>query len=291
MSNAHATLALILDFDDTLLPDSTTKLLEEHGIDPNKFWKEDVRALVEDGFDPSNAYLKLILDNVGEGKPLGKLTNQDLRQFGKRKMNRLFYPGVKRLFPELKKIVKKRKEMDIEFYVISGGLQEIIEGCDEIRHHLSGVYGCQLAGDSELGELKYVKRSVTFTEKTRFLFEINKGLPPSATQKNPYLVNKNIEPAARRIPFSNMIYAGDGLTDIPCFSLLKKQGGSSFGVFKADEESAKRALLEFLKTDRVIASYTPKYRKSDDLGIILRAAVQTRCAEIELARKQAEAPN
>ena len=291
MSNTHATLALIFDFDDTLVPDSTTKLLEEHGIDPNKFWREDARDLVEAGFDPSHAYLKLILDNVGDGKPLGRLTNNHLRQFGKENMSRLFYPGVKRLFPDLKKIVNKRRDIQIEFYVISGGLQEIIEGCDVITDHFSGIYGCQLAGDTTDGELKYVKRCVTFTEKTRFLFEINKGLRPDATQKNPYLVNKNIETGTRRIPFSNMIYAGDGLTDIPCFSLLKKQGGSSFGVFKADEESAKRALLEFLKTDRVIASYTPKFGTKDDLGIILRAAVQTHCAEIELERKQAEGPS
>ena len=73
-----------------------------------------------------------------------------------------------------------------------------------------------------------IKRCVTFTEKTRFLFEINKGISPSAAAAQPHLVNQLIREEDRPIPFANMIYVGDGLTDIPCFSLIEKGGGVAF---------------------------------------------------------------
>ena len=147
-----------------------------------------------------------------------------------------------------------------------------------------------LAGDTEDGQIKYIQRCVTFTEKTRYLFEINKGLAPAKTQSNPYLVNEDVAQEKLRVPFSNIIFVGDGLTDIPCFSLVKHFGGTPIGVFDPRTDlAAKRALLEFLKPERVISIHAPKYRKTDDLGAIIRAAVAVRCGKIELERKQAEA--
>lgn len=76
-------LAVIFDFDDTLVPDSTTELLTMHGIDPKEFWLKDVKALIELGYDPTLAYLKRFLDLVGEDAPLGELTSLHLRDFGR----------------------------------------------------------------------------------------------------------------------------------------------------------------------------------------------------------------
>ncbi len=275
-------LALIFDFDDTLVPDSTTKLLQQYGIDTDKFWKDDVKKLVTSGFDTTLAYLGLILEKIGEGKPLGKLTNRDLRKFGST-LDDEFYLGLPGLFKDLKADVRVFKNIQIEFYVISGGLQEVIEGSKVIKKYFNGVYGCQLGEDPRTGVLRYIKRCVTFTEKTRYLFEINKGLDQAETLKNPYLVNENVPLDKRPIPFKNMIYVGDGLTDIPCFSLLNKEGGTAFGVFyPTHESSAKRAFLEFLKTHRVVSIHAPKYRKTDELGSLIRAAVSTRCTRIKL---------
>lgn len=284
----YHTLALIFDFDDTLVPDSTTKLLQQSGVNTEKFWKEEVKELVTSGFDTTLAYLGLMLEKIGEGKPLGKLTNRDLRRFGAT-LDNDFYVGLPGLFKDLKADVRTFKTIQIEFYVISGGLQEVIEGSKVIKKYFSGVYGCQLAEDASTGVLRHIKRCVTFTEKTRYLFEINKGLDPAETYKNPYLVNKDVPNSARPIPFKNMIYVGDGLTDIPCFSLLKKEGGTAFGVFNPTQESsAKRAFLEFLKTSRVISIHAPKYRKTDELGSLIRAAVSTRCTKIKMQEHEAE---
>ena len=288
MSDITATeiVALIFDFDDTLVPDSTTKLLRTSGIDTNQFWQE-ARRLVELGYDQPSAYLKLILDNVGDGKPLGNLTNSALRAFGA-SLDGDFYPGLPEFFDEVREQVRANyKNVEIEFYIVSGGLYEVVAGCGVVRKYFKGVYGCHLAGDDETGVLKFLKRSITFTEKTRFIYEIHKGLDPRDTAKYPALVNKFVPPDRRRIPLRNMIYVGDGLTDIPCFSLLKANGGLGFGVFDPrQEKKAKAALEEFLQTDRVISMHAPNYEKGSDLGAILRAAVVNRCSEIQLQREQ-----
>lgn len=288
MLGSLATLGIVFDFDDTLVPDSVTGLLQDHGIDPQKFWIQDVKAMVQSGFDPPLAYLKLLLDNVGTDKPLGQLTNSKLREMGA-KLDTQFYPGIPEIFKDLRSIVRKYSNIAIEFYIISGGLQQIIEGSKIIKDNFSAVYGCQLTEDSEVGILKYIKRCVTFTEKTRYLFEISKGLNPKKTRQNPYLVNKYVPRHKRPIPPKHMIYVGDGLTDIPCFTLIKEGGGIAFGVFHPEEEqSAKRALLEFLKPARVLSMHAPKYGKKDELGSLLRASVATLCSRIELEREQAE---
>jgi phosphoserine phosphatase len=285
MNGLASTLALVFDFDDTLSPDSTTALLEKHNVDPQQFWQRDTKALIAKGYDPALAYLRLLLDKTGPGKPLGSLTNEGLRTFGAALP---LYPGLPGLLTDVRNTVKKFKNIDIEFYIVSGGLREIIRGNRFIKKNFSGIYGCELAGDEEGAVLRYVKRCITFTEKTRFLFEINKGLDPKRTRKNPYLVNKDVPQAKRRVPWRNMIYVGDGLTDIPCFSLVKHFEGTCFGVFNPSEErKAKKALAEFLIPQRVISMHAPKYGKKNELGALIRAAVATQCSRIKLERQEA----
>ena len=72
-------LQVIFDFDDTLVPDSTTTLLHEHGIETDYFWSVQAKELISQGYDQPFAYLKLIFDNIGADKPLGNLTNRNLR--------------------------------------------------------------------------------------------------------------------------------------------------------------------------------------------------------------------
>lgn len=282
----HHSLAVVFDFDDTLVPDSTTQFLRSKGIDTEKFWGEQARDLIKKGYDPAMAFLRLFLDNVGPTKPLGTLKNSDLRAFGKR-LDSTFYPGIPGLFRDLRKIAA-HPNISIDFYIISGGLRDMMEGSTVVAKNFKAVYGCQLEEDAASGYLAHIMRCVTFTEKTRYLFEINKGLSQSDANSNPYLVNKPIEEKARDVPIGNIIYVGDGLTDIPCFSVVQKNGGMAFGVFDpSTERSAKKALIEFLKPKRVTSTHAPRYRKTDELGALLRAAVATRCTDIALAEKQA----
>jgi phosphoserine phosphatase len=272
------TIALIFDFDDTLTDDSTTLLLKQHGVDTEDFWKNKVAKLVDAGWDPAPAYLNLMLDLVGDGKPLGKLSNAGLRKFGQQ-CN--FYPGLPALFTDLKNQVKEHtlSNPSIEFYVISGGLEEVILG-SSIAQHLNAVRGCRFAERG--GIVAQLMNVVTFTEKTRYLFELNKAqLKP--TRANPYEVNKDVPEGNRRIPFSNMIYVGDGLTDVPCFSLLNKAGGRGFGVFDPTKSGApKKAWEQLAAPQRVKSLNAPKYGQHDELGALLRVAVQGICNALDV---------
>lgn len=283
------TLAVIFDFDDTLMPDSTTAFLASRGIDTRRFWQHEIKDLVSLGYEPSLAYLNKILDFSGDGAPLGKVTNHDLVRFGE-KLDSEFFPGLNAMFKDLRAIARTvSADINVEYYIVSGGLQALIEGSGFVRKHFSAVYGCQFSEHAQTGEIQHIKRCVTFTEKTRYLFEINKGIRPEQVLQNQYMVNTDIPLKRRRVPFKNMIYVGDGLTDIPCFSLVQRMGGLSFGVFNPQEQaSAKRALMEFLHTDRVISMHAPKYRKNDELGSLLRAAVSSIAARTLLERNEAE---
>src|SRR2546429_1629217 len=126
MGDIKDIVALIFDFDDTLSPDSTSKLLEKHDIEPADFWQRDAKALIKDGYDQTAAFLKLFLDNIGKGKKLGELTNAKLREFGS---SLEFYDGLPEFLDEIENEVHANyKNIDVEFYIVSGGLYGIIKG-------------------------------------------------------------------------------------------------------------------------------------------------------------------
>jgi 2-hydroxy-3-keto-5-methylthiopentenyl-1-phosphate phosphatase len=282
-------LAVVFDYDETLVTgDSTTRFLEEHGVDAEKFWREDVAGLVKDGYENTHAWLNLFLDMVGDDAPLGPVTQIMLREFGAT-LDDKYAPGIPEVFDDLRTIVASDfRDISIEFYVISGGLEEIIRGSKLMQDNMTDIFGCLLGDDPQTGYVARIKRCITFTEKTRHLFEINKGLQAKDTLANPLLVNKAIPEDERRIPFKNMIYIGDGLTDIPCFSLLAKNGGRSFGVFDPTQKtSARRAFLEFLEPKRVVSMHSAQYGENDDLGSLLRVAVAALCTRITVDRESA----
>lgn len=285
MSAPQNVIAVVFDFDDTLTDDSTTKLLESYGIDPVDFWKDKAAGMLADGWDPTLAYLKLILDEIGPGKAFGELTNDKLREFG---ATLRMYSGVVKLFKDLHHIAAQHRVSNpvVEFYVISGGLEEVIRG-SKIARFMSGIWGNRFWENPELGYITHLKNAVTFTEKTKHLFEINKGLVDS-TRREHYAVNKHISPPDRRVPFKNMIYVGDGLTDVPCFSLLQANGGIPFGVFDPKKEgSPKKAYETLVTTKRTSTTNSPHYGEKDDLGSIIRAAVTQICVRLDLQSQTA----
>ena len=276
MSAPQNIIAVVFDFDDTLTDDSTTALIRSAGIDADDFWTKKANALMDAGWDPTPAYLKLLLDNVGDGRPFGKLTNARLRDFG---ASLRFYPGIPLLFRELRASVAMHtlSNPGIEFYVISGGLEEVIRG-SAIAKDLTRFWGCQFAEDE--GQVSHIKKIVSFTEKTKHLFEINKGLIGEET--GPYAVNEKVDLPNRRVPFENIIYVGDGLTDVPCFSLIERSGGTAFGVFDPGKvDSPKKAWEKLLTPKRVTSMNAPRYKKKDELGSLLRAAVKAMCLRLD----------
>jgi phosphoserine phosphatase len=277
-------IAVIFDFDDTLAPDTTTDFLVHKGISPTKWWTKSLPSMVKQGYDPTLGYLNLLLAEVAPGKKLAGLSNAELRAFGSKLK---LFPEVVSLLKDLRKKANEYR-VEIGFYIISGGLRELILGIPGVKRNFTAVYGCELG--EEDGVVRSIKRCITFTEKTRYVFEINKGIKPQRTLVQPYLVNVDVKPEKRAVPLANMIYVGDGLTDIPCFSLIGKNGGRTYGVFDPENENkAKRAFVELLKTKRVEGLHSPAYGKGkgQDLGVLIRAAVSNRCSEINLDLRSA----
>ena len=284
MSIPQNTIAVIFDFDDTLTDDSTTALLQKHGIDTKKFWNELVSERVKDEWDPTLAYLDLILDHVGEGKPFGMLKNQDLVDFGS---TLIFYEGIPQLFDSLRDDVSKHKlsHPSIEFFIISGGLESIITGTG-IAQYFSGIWGCCF--EEQDSHIQKIKNVISFTEKTKYVFYINKGMHTKA-RSDQYLVNEEVKKEQRRIPFENMIYIGDGFTDVPCFSLIQQYGGQAFGVFdpKRKKDSPKKAWEKLVVPKRVSSMNSPQYGPDQDLGSLIRAAVKQICIRLDLNSQSA----
>jgi phosphoserine phosphatase len=282
---SHTNIAVIFDFDDTLAPESTSQLLKSYEIDVEEFWENRFAELIEDGYDPANAYLSLILEEIGEDRELGELTVADLRDFGSGLDDDLF-PGLPEMFDDLEEIVSRFKDTSIDYYIVSSGLRNVILGTD-FSDRFRGIYASEL-GTWESDQLAHIKRAVTFTEKTRYIFEINKGLEQEDARSDPYAVNEHIPIEERRVPFDNMIYIGDGLTDVPCFSLVRKNGGKAFGVFNPTDQSSRQKVLNFIDTpQRVQSMNSPKYRESDELGALIRYQVESLCSERDLDQDQA----
>jgi len=274
-------IGLIFDFDDTLAPDSTTQLLEEHGIDPEEFWFTEFQSRVREGYDPTVAYLSLLLDKVGDDRPLGELTIEDLEAFGA-DLTETLYPGIPGLFDDINSIADEYEDITIDYYILSEGLEPIIQGT-EIADRCEAVYASQLDADSE-GIVQRIRRPISFTDKTRYLYEINKGITPEEARDNPYEVNTEVDPEERRIPFENMIYIGDGITDIPCFSLVKDRGGRVFGVIDSDDEgdegtAKQRAIRDIGSPRRTGNLNDPMYGESGRLGSLLRLTIEGICTD------------
>ncbi|MFC6614928.1 HAD family hydrolase [Halopenitus salinus] len=274
-------IGLIFDFDDTLAPDSTTQLLEQHGISPEEFWFTEFQSRVREGYDPTVAYLSLLLEKVGEDQPLGELTIEDLEAFGT-DLTETLYPGVPGLFDDINAIADEYEDITIDYYILSEGLEPIIQGT-EIAERCEAVYASQLDANAE-GIIQHIQRPISFTDKTRYLYEINKGITPAEARENPYEVNTQVAPEERRTPFENMIYIGDGITDIPCFSLVKDRGGRVFGVIDSDDEGAEgsakqRAIRDIGSPRRAGNLNKPMYGESGRLGSLLRLTIEGVCTD------------
>lgn len=248
--------------------------MDENDID--NFWNKEVKRLVTKGWDPPLAYIDRILTRLKRNNL--KVTNQDLRDLGKKVH---LFPGVPDVFQRLRSFVNEREEfkeahIQIEFYIISGGFEEIIRGTS-IANEMKNIFGCTF--HERRGKL-VPKSVVTFTEKTKFLYAINKGISGSELRRTPYSVNDVIPGDNRRIPFCNMIYLGDGPTDIPCFSTIQQNDGTTVGILKYQKKAGKVILDKWrawaiARGDRAtLGPFKPDYGEDSDLYINLQMQVE-----------------
>ena len=292
MSEPQNILAIVYDFDHTLSPhymqDHT--ILRHTGIHPSEFWLSCTKLIKERGYDQELAYMKRMLDYDG----IRKLSNADLQAMG---TDLTFFPGVPDFFEELNSIVQQNRYMEcdihLEHYVVSSGLKAILDG-SHIAKHVKAIFGCEF--DEDQGHIHFPKRTISHTQKTQFLFRVNKGLI-NLNQD----VNDHMPEEARRVPFRHMIYVGDGPTDVPCFTVIKKNGGLAVAVYNPHDTTRKsfRKCYDLAHhADHVHFMAPADYQTGSQLRLILEqhitemadSMVERRRQSIEGARVPAPPP-
>lgn len=309
-------IAMVWDCDKTLISSYMQDPLFKHfNVDGGKFWKE-VNALKayygKQGISVNSdtSYLNHILTYVKAGLFKG-LNNALLREFGKELK---FYPGLPQFFGEVKSLInddEKYKAFDIrlEHYVVSTGFAETIRG-SAIAPFVDGIYGCEfieapaLPGYLEVfgdvssadavpsattaaSEISQIASALDNTSKTRYLFEINKG---SNKYPDTIDVNSSIARESRRVPFENMIYIADGPSDVPAFSILNYNGGSTFAVYPKGDVKSFRQVDALRRDNRVQMFGEADYETASQSWLWLTEKVRA-IADSIVERKQAAIRN
>ena len=250
-------IAVIFDFDETLVEESTSAFLKSFDIDIDTFWNQTVNSLIQEDWDPVPAYMFRMI----EVSMKHTITKTHFRTFAKHVK---YKKGVKTLFSDLTNYVKNQHpNYEIEFYIISSGIGDLIRNT-EIAKYFKDIWASDFEYDSN-EEIVFPKKVLSFTDKTRYIFQISKGMVGAQYRSKPYIVNEKYDSKDYVIPFKNMIYIGDGLTDVPCFSLIKKHNGTAIGVYDAQNTTAYGKAWKFIKEDRVSNLHTANYTKGSDL--------------------------
>jgi len=271
-------IALIFDFDDTLAPDSTTGFLADMGVDVERFWKDQVGPLLfEHDWDPVPAYLYQMIELSRSGSH-GAITRERLAQWGARLP---LHEGVGSLFSRLRAMVKEQHpQVQLEFYLISSGIGDVVRNTP-IAQEFTDIWASEFIYD-DAGAIHFPKRVVSFTDKTRYLFHIQKGIVGASSRNKPFEVNKKIPQEKLRIPFEQMIFVGDGYTDIPCFSLIRRSGGVAFGVWDPRHRDKRSRAWGFIQEGRVSNLNQARYDEQAELYQWLEEAVESLAGRIAL---------
>lgn len=268
-----STIAILFDFDDTLAPDSTTAFLQAIGVDVHHFWKEEVQQLIDQGWDPIPAYLYCML-KVSKGHPIKR---ERMKEWAK---SITFYPGVLDIFERLRRYVATINPLiNLEFYIISSGIALILQE-SAIAHHFQDIWGSDFHFTAD-GVIAFPKRIVSFTDKTRYIFQVAKGLFGERYRSRPFDVNSKVDHL--RVPINQMIFVGDGYTDIPCFSLIRKGGGIAIGVYDTNNRDKWGRAWGFIEQQRVSNLVPADYSEHSALSNSLIMAVESIARRIELS--------
>lgn len=222
--NKKPIVAIMYDFDKTLSPKDMQEygFISELGMKSEDFWEKSRVNMVNHNMDQILAYMLTILQEA-EGRML--LTRNVFNEMGRHVK---LFDGLDTWFDRINSYWDKLG-LKIEHYIISSGLKEIIEG-NEIAHNFKEIYAAEYCYNEKNVPI-WPAMAVNYTSKTQFLFRINKGVLDVTEHKG---LNESTPDDKKRIPFSNMIYIGDGMTDVPCMKLVKINGGHSIAVYHDD---------------------------------------------------------
>lgn len=274
-------IAIAYDFDGTLAPGN----MQEHnflpalGIDPKIFWGKAKKKAMEHDMDEILAYMQLTIEEAkNKGFPIRK---SDFINYGK---NITLFEGVEDYFERINDYAKK-KGLIIEHYIISSGLREFVKGT-KISKNFKYIFASGFEYDAN-GVAVWPALAVNYTNKTQYLFRINKGINNSYDNQE---INKFMPEDKRHIPFEQMIYLGDGETDVPAMKMIKYQGGKAIAVYnpkiraKKNRKSPKQICEDLVIHNRADYIAPANYSENSELDKVLKLVIDKICAEIELIK-------
>ena len=270
---AKPILAIMYDFDKTL---STTDMqnygfIPALGLTPEQFWGATGEFSAKTGCERILSYMFMMIKMAKERNI--KLTKEFLRDCGK---NIKYHPGVTTWFERINKIGADRG-VKVEHYLVSSGTKEIVEGCS-IYDSFTKAYGCEFLYEN--GEPVWPKLAINYTQKTQFFFRIAKGVVDIKDDDN---VNRKIGEQGLRIPYENIAYIGDGMTDVACMTLVNKNGGYSVGVYT---DSNKESVAQIRKDKRCRFVVKADYSQNSDMEKVFTLIIEDIANRYILEKKE-----
>ena len=263
-------IAIMYDFDKTL----STRDMQEYtffpnlGIEAEDFWNEANRLKQDQKMDQVLSYMYLMFKKTVDNNRTIK--KDYLNQMG---VNIELFPGVQEWFDRITEY-GKQLGVELEHYIISAGLKEIIEGCP-IGDKFKEIYASEFFYNED-GNAMWPKIAVNYSNKTQFLMRINKGILDISDDNG---LNDKMLEDARRISTTNMIYLGDGFTDIPCMKLTKENGGVSLAVYTDKNKHLAKKLLEDGRINYMVPA---DYTQGSEIDEIIKKTIMSMAINTDL---------
>jgi hypothetical protein len=274
------TIALVYDFDGTLSPQPMQEytVLPKIGVEPAQFWAMVNREARETESDPMLVYMRHIIEALERER-----VDVKREDFAAMAGEIEYFPGVPTWFARMNAYVKKRSrgQAKVQHYLISAGQKEILDGVS-IRKHFKRIYASEYHFNHH-GVATFPKFLVTDTLKTQFLFRINKGIE-AVTES----INEHMPEEERPIPFPNIIYVGDGMTDVPSMALTKKNGGHTVAVYDPAGDRGRATCVKLLDAGRVDFVAEADFRAGSRLARRVQLLLDAIVADIAYRREAFE---
>ena len=266
-------IGILYDFDKTLCTTDMQEydFIKKLGMTSDAFWGEAAAITATHEVEKILAYMFVMIKKCKEkGIPL---TEDYLRSCGEHVE---LFEGVLTWFDRINEFGRSQG-VEIEHYIISSGTYEIIQGTP-IAKYFKRIYACRYMYD-ENGEALWPALAINYTLKTQYIYRISKG---TLDVTDDYNLNRQQDESLRRIAYHNMIYIGDGLTDIPCMKLVKERGGKSIAVYPKDNREHVKPLVEDARINYVCEA---DYTSDSPLEKIVKLMIE-KMAILEKLKKQ-----
>ena len=278
-TNYKFTIALIYDFDGTLAAGNMQEydFIPAVGKSNREFWNEaNVLAETQDA-DPVLTYMARMIQEA-QSKGLS-LRREAFQESGR---NIRYYNGVEEWFSRMNAYAAEQG-IHLIHYINSSGMKEIIEGTS-IAHEFKHIYACSFLYNVD-GIAYWPAVAVNYTNKTQFIFKINKGVE---SVYDTHLVNQYMEENLRPVPFKRMIYVGDGTTDIPCMKLVKNYGGHSIAVYNPEDKNKRKEMNNLIRDNRVNFVCSADYSVGSEMDTVVKAIIDKIAADLRLEQLETE---